>query len=516
MKSIKTFIVVLFSMMYTGLFAQQAEPVEIFESPMIVAYHICQWDEKEVLLNADVLGDGRYIIRMDENGNDLDMERWYFYGNTCSFLTESKFFRLSDGSLCFYFVKGPDSPIVSKVTISENFELAIFEFSDPFPIPEGIPTDQWWDFEWLPNEDGSVFVSSAYIDNYYSVHVMARYNESGELTHQWTETTDRATTSLLPPKRGTTGCRLVMDDLTAKDVNSECVIFDDSLNVVDVKHSIYNQSVGIYRPTYEYFAVHPKTDMVYLLSDVNFPAFNGNPEIRADIYMSQFDADFTQEMYVMGPYTNDEYDQKALGDAIDFRGDNIYILGYMDTGDPMGGSDIEKIRNFYVALFDGNLNLKGEIYYHNDTRMLTPYSIYALPSGGCLVSTAGCDRHTFEQQHAIYKLLDETIVGIEEAHDAGFAVAIAYPNPGRDVLNIRTALPDARVEVYDANGRLVHSQGITENVTSINAEAWAEGVYVWKVYSGVSTLRCFDKLSNRSSATAGSTTLAESGKWIKE
>ena len=31
----------------------------------------------------------------------------------------------------------------------------------------------------------------------------------------------------------------------------------------------------------------------------------------------------------------------------------------------------------------------------------------------------------------------------------GFAVATAYPNPGKDVLNIRTGLKDAWVEVYD-------------------------------------------------------------------
>lgn len=45
-------------------------------------------------------------------------------------------------------------------------------------------------------------------------------------------------------------------------------------------------------------------------------------------------------------------------------------------------------------------------------------------------------------------------------------------------------------------------QDITENVTEIDARDWAESVYVWKVItSGVST---------------GSTTLAETGKWIKE
>ena len=390
-------------------------------------------------------------------------------------------------------MKGPDRPIVCKVTVSDDFELTTFEFPDPFPIPEDIPHDQWWDFEWLPNDDGSVFVSSAYIDGSQSVHVMARYNEAGELTHQRAENTDRATTSLLPPAKGASGCRLVMDDPDAKDVNSECVIFDDSLNVVDIKHSIY--SVGIYIPHYEYFAVHPETGMVYLLSDVSFPAFNGNPKIGQDIYMSQINPDFTQTKYVMGPYTVDEHDQKALCEAIDFHGDDIYMCGSMNIMAP-GIVDPMESENFYVALLDGNMNLKGEIYYHSETRFIIPYSILALPSGGCLVTTGGQDRRTGEQQHAIYRISEETLVGIDEAHDAGFAVAIAYPNPGKDVLNIRTAMQNARVEVYDVNGRLLHSQAITENVTSIDATAWPAGVYVWKVYS-----------NNRES---------EVGKWIKE
>ena len=226
--------------------------------------------------------------------------------------------------------------------------------------------------------------------------------------------------------------------------------------------------------------------------------------------MSQFDADFTQKKYVMGPYTDEEYDQKALCEAIDFRGDDIYMCGLMNMMDAYGGSDPESVENFYVALFDGNMNLKGEIYYHNEVWMTTPYSVYALPSGGCLVSTGGYDRRTFEQQHAIYKLSDETIVGIDEAHDAGFAVAVAYPNPGKDVLNIRTGLQDARVEVYDMRGRLMHRQDITENVTGIDAGGWVSGTYIWKVYTGGSlTLR-------PNSATASSGTLAETGKWIKK
>ena len=78
-----------------------------------------------------------------------------------------------------------------------------------------------------------------------------------------------------------------------------------------------------------------------------------------------------------------------------------------------------------------------------------------------------------------------------------------YPNPG-NTLNIRTALQNARMEVYDTNGRLIHSQTLTENMTAIDAADWAEGVYVWKVYT-----------SNGGPST-GSGTLAETGKWIKE
>jgi hypothetical protein len=52
------------------------------------------------------------------------------------------------------------------------------------------------------------------------------------------------------------------------------------------------------------------------------------------------------------------------------------------------------------------------------------------------------------------------------------------------------------VEVYDVNGRLVHRQDITEDVTGIDAGGWAEGVYVWKVISNGKEV--------------------ETGKWIKE
>ena len=64
------------------------------------------------------------------------------------------------------------------------------------------------------------------------------------------------------------------------------------------------------------------------------------------------------------------------------------------------------------------------------------------------------------------------------------------------MLNIRTGLKNAFVEVYDLTGKLIYNQEITENITSINTENWSNGVCIWKVIADGKEV--------------------ESGKWIKE
>lgn len=74
-------------------------------------------------------------------------------------------------------------------------------------------------------------------------------------------------------------------------------------------------------------------------------------------------------------------------------------------------------------------------------------------------------------------------MGIDEAHKYGLHSAIAYPNPGNNILNIKTALQNAKAEVYDIQGKLVYRQDITENITTITTDEWNSGMYFWKVYS---------------------------------
>lgn len=84
-------------------------------------------------------------------------------------------------------------------------------------------------------------------------------------------------------------------------------------------------------------------------------------------------------------------------------------------------------------------------------------------------------------------------IGIDET---GISVVRAYPNPGRDELCFRSDLQEAELVIYDIYGNLIHKQVITDDITSINAESWPSGTYVWKVVLNDKNM--------------------EMGKWIKE
>ena len=194
----------------------------------------------------------------------------------------------------------------------------------------------------------------------------------------------------------------------------------------------------------------------------------------------------------------DDYDMTALRSPASFTDDGIIWAYTRDRGlwrDHDSWIMIEKLNR--------DFGLEREVYYpYQERTNLNCNSYYVTHDGGVLLLSYCHELDNTNINHYILtKFPAEAFVGIEEAHDNGLKVAIAYPNPGKDVLNIRTGLKDAWVEVYDMSGRMICGQEIIDNVTAINTTSWPSGSYVWKVVAGTST---------------GSVTEAESGKWIKE
>lgn len=151
-----------------------------------------------------------------------------------------------------------------------------------------------------------------------------------------------------------------------------------------------------------------------------------------------------------------------------------------------------KYQYFTLRMLDRNLNTEYEMYYDMgvDSTALWINALRATRDGGCII--AGNFRNYVENPYdnnprafhsVVKKFPPESFDGIEEAHENGLKMALAYPNPGNNELHIRTAMQNAHVVVYDINGKFICDQEITDIITTLDTERWPSGTYIWKVVS---------------------------------
>ena len=154
----------------------------------------------------------------------------------------------------------------------------------------------------------------------------------------------------------------------------------------------------------------------------------------------------------------------------------------------------------YLMLFSGHLNitcLNADFTvrwrYHYPEEPGFPYGLNmcVTDDGSAVVCGYSWDNDVYDM---FLLVLEDEGAGITEAEITERQVEV-YPNPS-STLNIRTALQNARVEIYDFTGRLVYNQEITDNITTITTTSWPSGTYMWKVIANGKE--------------------AETGKWIKE
>ena len=281
---------------------------------------------------------------------------------------------------------------------------------------------------------------------------------------------------------------------------------DKDFNLLRIRHFKHPGSGGFVDlcPFDDVSIIRSRHNTTYLATRSN----RHYEQTHDDCYLYEYDDDIegTQEQVPLiheahrGVY---DFDFVAENKAVEVGDDySLYFCYSLNVGISLSGDSWVVIERL-----DNDFNTITEVYYSTDSdlRWYCAESITLTKDCGVLMTAQSRDLTDLNQWGSVVvKFPAEAFVGIEEAHDNGLKVAIAYPNPGKDVLNIRTGLKDARVEVYDMNGRLVHRQNITENVTAIDATDWTEGVYVWKVYT------------SESGSSTGSTTLVETGKWVKE
>ena len=421
----------------------------------------------------------------------------------------------ADGTLGFFMLKFTgDTAHMQRVTIKEDLTLSYqdyqWESTDTTPLQDMENCQNW-----LVNKDGSVLFTYLIEDSrehptdrarYDALH-MVKFNDKGVVVadtvmfHDFYYFNNFPSYHLLPTP-DSIGCRLVLSSPEYQFDIFDCYTLDADLNIVAVKENIDQLSFPALCGRQACLRLNPYNGRTYSIGtgDEIIPHPNGPEYIHyQDALMSVFDADnFEQLSYTWG-ITSPGRTPGGFPKSIDFDEEGgVYMVTGMDAYYFYSTS-------LYVAYLDEDLHKHCELYFSPVSGFEYCYmgGMCVGPNGDVLIRCNVFPNSNYYKE-VLFRIPASAFDGIEEAHAAGLAVATAYPNPGQNVLNIRTALQNARVEVYDLNGRLMHSQEITENITAIPAEAWPAGVYVWKVYT------------SDGGPSTGSGTLVETGKWVKE
>ena len=267
--------------------------------------------------------------------------------------------------------------------------------------------------------------------------------------------------------------------------SGEAWYFDKDMNFVDKK--AINQP-GYTMPTTSYLeyvsAVRSRHNTVYLAARTRSET-KPHSYIHDNTRLYEIDdsLDNSTDLLPIVNYitrgVDESKDLQPLNNGVILKEDNtlIYVqnwnLGVYDNTDSW----------VVIEHLDENFETISEMYYTSgeDGNFIEVNSIVSTKEEDLLLVGYGNSLNGDKSWNFVTKFPASAFVSIEEAHAHNLKVAVAYPNPGGDVLNIRTGLRNATLHVYDMQGRKIHQQEITDEVTSIDASKWSSGTYIWKL-----------------------------------
>ena len=285
--------------------------------------------------------------------------------------------------------------------------------------------------------------------------------------------------------------------------SGEALYFDKDLNLIDRKAINQPGFPASTCSALNYISVvRSRHNTVYLASETR-SVINPYSYLYNDTRLYEIDdnLDNTTDLLPIVNYINRgtsySQEEQPLNNAIVLKEDNTLIYAQnWNFGDGYGDSwvVIEHLNEKFETI--------SEIYYTSgeDGNFILANSIVLTKEEELLLVGTGDALNKDKSWCFVTKFPASAFVNIEEAHANNLHLAVAYPNPGGDVMNIRTGLRNAVLSVYDIQGRKIHEQEITDDVTSVDASKWQSGTYVWKL--GMRN----EELGMKE---------VESGKWVK-
>jgi hypothetical protein len=275
-----------------------------------------------------------------------------------------------------------------------------------------------------------------------------------------------------------------LSNMVIKDLDAD---FNSSI-LCDIKQKsiIYGDTTYIVSPfSTANSSIYPLSDSVLLVADR-----------CGESYISQYGGVLASHRSSIVYKTN------LNGEILDFfcvgSGDPDEFYGYPAFFDALAAVDSN---TFYLASFDIDLEKAGlgylvvtkftgelEVIWQKSFQLGNPEckAIYTMATsdGGCLVCGVICDPKTPVQNSKgmfVLKLNGEGLLAANEFVVPLESEVSVFPNPGGEVFYVQTQLEDAEVEVCNMLGHQMTRLVLDGKPTSISAQSWPAGLYLWQV-----------------------------------
>lgn len=192
-------------------------------------------------------------------------------------------------------------------------------------------------------------------------------------------------------------------------------------------------------------------------------------------------------------------DYPATDNCIDFIDpDRIFLGNTSQVYFGCGGYYCPYYNHYNVTLFDSALTQTWSKTFGGDKYYIVRF-IYATQDGGAILALSMYDYLNPDNKAdvAILKVNSEGIVTKSSEVENPLSEVLVYPNPGNDYFQIKipTKYPEAKIRLYQYDGKLTLSKSIGNSKTSISTSLLPKGFYIWHLESNG--------------------LIIDSGKWIK-
>jgi hypothetical protein len=237
------------------------------------------------------------------------------------------------------------------------------------------------------------------------------------------------------------------------------------------------------------------TDSTFLFSASSYP------DDKRELGIANFNLNDSLLLQTIFSGNADSMTYPAITNNIIATSDYVWVVGWYNVI-PQYVPCFPESTWIILNKLNHNLELQEQLFYGGDA-VYNPYDVLETSDHHIVVTGNYYNPYLIPYECKfdpfVLKVNSEGLIVNTQSHELPLAQeAIVFPNPGSDYLQVKLAVQHktATLQLFDLNGRLIHTEEITADMQRVNTTTLPAGIYPYRISA-----------NNR---------VIGSGKWMKE